>query len=186
MSLRSPFSRRACLGGLAVAGLVTGHCLAYRFFGPVDPHAHHHGGHSHLPYVLAIVFGLLVAAVGSIFDSRSKRPGLGGTGVVLLGAQLLGFVGLSVMDKVTGTPGTAVGSRAFWIGLAIQVIVAGLGALVLLAFRKTVEAIDRILRAELPASTETAEDDLPSLTVAIPSLAMATGGPSFRGPPEAR
>ena len=187
MSLSSPFSRRAAVGGLSVAGLIAGHCLAFRFFGATDPHAHHHAAHSHLPYVLAIVAGLLVAAVGSVFDSRSARRTVASTGLVLLGVQLLGFFGLSVIDKLTGAAGTPIGSRAFWIGLAIQAIVAGLGAIVLLAFRKTVEAIDRILRAERPVSAEPATEELlPSLTVAVPSLAMATGGPSFRGPPEAR
>ena len=66
MSLRSPLTRRAALGGLAVAGLIAGHCFASRFFGDAGVHAHHHGTHSHLPYVLAVivlgtaVFGLLV------------------------------------------------------------------------------------------------------------------------------
>lgn len=186
MSLRSPLTRRAALGGLAVSGLIAGHCLAYRFFGEAGPHAHHHGSHSHLPYVLALVAGLLVATLGSVIDHRlgERKPGIATTASLLLAAQLGGFVGLSLLDGAMGTPGTEVGSRAFWVGLVIQVIVAGLGALVLAALRKTIEAIDRALRAELPQPATDVDSSYVSLTVAIPALAMATGGPTFRGPPQ--
>jgi drug/metabolite transporter (DMT)-like permease len=186
MSLRSPLTRRAALGGLAVSGLIAGHCFAYRFFGEASAHAHHHSGHSHLPYVLAVIAGLLVAAIGSVVDHRigSRVPRISTTASLLLGAQIAGFVGLSVLDRVMGMPGTEIGSRAFWVGLLIQVVVAGLGAILLAVLRRTIEAIDSALRAELPATTSTELDasHLP-LTFTVPSLAMATGGPTFRGPP---
>ena len=179
-------TRRAAFGGLAVAGLIAGHCFAYRFFGEAGPHAHHHASHSHLPYLLAVVAGLLVAALGSVVDHRigSRIPKISTTASLLLGPQLAGFVGLSILDRVMGTPGTEIGGRAFWIGLLIQFVVAGFGAILLTLLRRTIEAIDRVLRAELPqvASTEVDTSHL-SLTVAIPALAMATGGPTFRGPP---
>ena len=186
MSLRSPLTRRAALGGLAVAGLIAGHCFAYRFFGDVGAHAHHHGSHSHLPYLLAVAAGLLVAALGSVIDHRIgvRTPRLTTTASLLLTGQLAGFVGLSLLDRVTGAPGTEIGSRAFWVGLLIQVVVAGLGAIVLATLRRAIESIDRALRAELPATSSTQLGASPvSLTVAIPALAMATGGPTFRGPP---
>ena len=186
MSLRSPLTRRAGLGGLAVAGLVAGHCLAFRMFGNVDPHAHHHAGHSHAPYVFALIAGILVAAIGSVIDHRigTKRASIARTTVVLSGVQIAGFLGLSILDRMTGASGTEIGSRAFWVGLAIQVIVAALGAIVLAVMRKTVEAIDGLIRADLPRPVERdADPTRPSLTEAIPSLAMATGGPTFRGPP---
>lgn len=186
MSFKSPITRRAGLGGLAVAGLIAGHCLAYRLFGDAGPHAHHHESHSHLPYVLAVIVGLLIAVVGSVFDHRmgERKLSLPRTSAALLGAQLTGFVTLSVIDRVMGTTGTEIGSRAFWGGLAIQVIVAALGALVLALLRRTIEAVDDFLRASRPASRPVETNlEYPSLVEAIPSLAMATGGPSFRGPP---
>ena len=178
-------TRRAGLGGLAVAGLVAGHCFAFRFFGDAGPHAHHHSAHSHLPYLLAVVAGLLVAVVGSFFDhrARARTRSTPTIALVLLAAQLGGFVALSVFDRVTGTTGTEIGSRAFWAGVAIQVIAAGLGALLLVAFRKTIEAVDRILRAELPDEDQAASPARPPLRDTVPSLAMAAGGPTFRGPP---
>jgi hypothetical protein len=179
-------TRRASLGGLAVAGLIAGHCFAYRLFAQADPHAHHQAAHSHLPYVFAVIAGLLVAAIGSFVDhrvgARSRRTST--TASLLLVAQLSGFVALSVLDRVMGMSGTEIGGRAFWAGLVIQVIAAGLGALVLTVFRKTIEVIDRIIRAERPTGA-VSERHLthPSLTESIASLAMATGGPTFRGPP---
>jgi hypothetical protein len=170
-----------------VAGLVAGHCFAYRLFATADPHAHHHAAtHSHLPYVFAVIAGLLVAVIGSFIDHRAgaRKRSTSATASLLLAAQLVGFVGLSVLDRVMGMSGTEIGSRAFWAGLVMQVIAAGLGALVLLAFRKTIEVIDRIIRAERPTGTGSDRHlTHPTLTEAIPSLAMAAGGPTFRGPP---
>jgi hypothetical protein len=169
-----------------VAGLIAGHCLSYRFFGEAGAHAHHHASHSHLPYVLAVIAGLLVAAIGSVVDHRigSRVPRMWTTASLLLGAQMTGFVGLSVLDRVMGMPGTEIGSRAFWVGLLIQVVVAGLGAILLAVLRRTIEAIDTALRAELPPDTTTElETSHIPLAIAVPSLAMATGGPTFRGPP---
>lgn len=186
MSLRSPLTRRAALGGLAVAGLIAGHCFAYRFFADAGPHAHHHSSHSHLPYLLAVIAGLLIATLGSVLDHRigSRVPKPGSTAPLLLAAQVTGFLGLSILDRVMGMPGTEIGSRAFWVGLLIQVVVAYLGAILLSVLRRTIDAIDRALRAERPPVTAADADAVtPSLTVAIPSLAMATGGPTFRGPP---
>jgi len=186
MSLRSPLTRRAGLGGLAVAGLVAGHCLAFRFFGDNGPHAHHHGGHSHAPYVFALIAGLLVAAIGSVIDHRigARQASLGRTASLLASAQILGFLGLSTLDRVMGMPGTEIGSRAFWAGLSIQLLAAALGAVLLAVMRKAVEAIDELMHAELPRAVgDDADQTRPSLTEAIPSLAMAAGGPTFRGPP---
>jgi hypothetical protein len=171
-----------------VSGLIAGHCFAYRFFGEAGAHAHHHHGatHSHLPYLLAVIAGLLVAAIGAVVDHRigSRVPRISTTASLLLVAQLAGFTGLSVLDRVMGMPGTEIGSRAFWVGLLVQVVVAGLGAILLAVLRRTIEAIDIALRAELPPTTSTELDasHLP-LTFTVPSLAMATGGPTFRGPP---
>jgi hypothetical protein len=187
VSLRSTITRRAGLGGLAVAGLIAGHCFAYRFFADAGPHAHHQPAHSHLPYLFALFAGLLVAVVGSFFDHRSGARGrsVPATALVLVAAQLGGFVALSILDRVTGTTGTEIGGRAFWAGMAIQVIAAGLGALVLVAFRKTIETVDRIMRAELPAEGDGDGSTFarPTLRDTVPSLAMAAGGPTFRGPP---
>lgn len=186
MSLRSPLTRRAALGGLAVAGLIAGHCFAYRFFAEPAANAHHPPTHSYFPYVLAAIAGLVIAAIGSVVDHRiGKRiPRVSTTASLLVGAQLAGFVALSMIDGVTAMPGTEIGSRGFWVGLLIQVVAAGLGAVLLVVLRRTIEAVDRALRAELPttASTEVNASHLP-LTFTVPSLAMATGGPTFRGPP---
>ena len=182
VSLKSTISRRACLGGLAVAGLIAGHCLAYRYFGPADPHAHHHG-HSHTPYIVAALVGLLVAALGSFIDSRSNGK-RGVTALSVLALQITGFLGLSSIDSLTAGTGTELGSRAFWAGLVLQIVVAGLGVIVLTAFRKTVRVIARLLRGELAPSPLLAPKEVkPPIEVALPSLAMAAGGPTFRGPP---
>ena len=182
MGLRT-FSRRASLGGLAVAGLIAGHCVAFRFFGSADPHIHHHGGHSYAPYVAAAIAGLLVALLGSLVDSRS--PGKGITALSVLGLQMTGFLGLSAFDSLTAATGTEFGSDAFWAGLALQVVVAGLGALALTAFRKTARLVQRLLRRGLERPARTALEQKPPFEVALPCLAMAAGGPSFRGPPPA-
>lgn len=189
VSIRSSLTRRAGLGGLAVAGLVAGHCFAYRFFAEPGPHAQHQMAqmtHSYVPYVLAIFAGLLIAMLGSFVDHRAgaqKRRGAI-TASLLLVAQVGGFVALSTIDKSTGMSGTEIGSRAFWAGLVIQIVAAGLCTLVLSAFGKAIEVIDRIIRAERPSGDAGDRHRThPALTEAIPSLAMAAGGPTFRGPP---
>ena len=183
MSLRSTISRRACLGGLAVAGLIAGHCLAARYFGAPDLHAQHQVGHSNTPYVAAAIVGILVAAIGSLVDFRTNghhRVTL----LSVLGLQVTGFLGLSTFDSLSAATGTEIGSRAFWAGLVLQVVVACVGAVVLTSLRKTARAIVRLLRGDLAPSPLLAPDDInPPIEVALPSLAMAAGGPSFRGPP---
>ena len=185
-------TRRAGLGGLAVAGLVAGHCFAYRVFTEAGPHAQHDMArmtHSYVPYIVAVFAGLLIAMIGSLVDHRvgARKRRATTTASFLLAAQLSGFMALSSLDGVIGMSGTEIGSRAFWAGLVIQVIAAGLGALVLSAFRKTIEVIDRIIRAERPAGAVSDRHlTHPTLTEAIPSLAMAAGGPTFRGPPRDR
>jgi hypothetical protein len=188
MSFGGPSSRRVSFGGIAIAGLVAGHCFAHKFFTPIaGPHAHHHHvTHSHGPWLLALVVGLAIALAGSFLDHRlgARRPKLGTKAGVLLAVQLTGFVGVSILDRVTGAVGTEIGSRAFWAGLMLQVIAAALGAIVLVAFRKAIATIEKVIR-RLRSSNDTPVL-LPAVSfrnrIIVP-LVLAVGGPTFRGPP---
>ena len=184
MGVRGAFSARAGFAGLAVAGLVAGHCLAVRLFAS-GPHAHHHGGHSHAPYLVALVAGLLVALVGSFVEARLTRErSVLATAAALMVLQVGGFLGLSLIDRIAGAAGTEPGSKAFWFGLALQVVVAAVGAVVFALLRKTAEVVRRLLDRPLPIpAADPSSEILPSFDVALPALAMAAGGPTFRGPP---
>lgn len=187
VSLRSPLLKRATLGGLSVAGLVAGHCFALQFFAAPAPPAHHQAPtHSHAPYVATLLVGLLVAAIGAFVDHRLHRRRIGSiaSGVILGVAQLVGYLGLVAFDGGGQGNPMSYGGRLFWIGLVIQVVVAGLGALVLVFLRGTVELLDALLtRRRRPRRRSLRPFFSPVPVFARPGLAMGAGGPTYRGPP---
>ena len=187
MSRTTPLLRRASIAGLAVAGLTAGHCLILRMFADAGPHAHHQASsHSHGPYLVTLVAALLVAAVGAFVDHRigKRKMGAVATTLLLTGAQSLGYTGLTVIEAMRGEGALSLGGRVFFIGVVMQALVAAVGALVLILLRRTAAAIDRVFYRRPPMRRAAL---LPSFSLALfaspPSLAMAAGGPSFRGPP---
>jgi hypothetical protein len=188
-------SERMWLGGLAAAGVVVAHSLTYVFAAP-DPHARQRlldaTGHRYFTWVTALALGALVAGLAGgtikrIRGNRHERSAVGtfawaAAALVLL--QVFGFIGLEAAERYVagGAPWQLFADPVVAIGCAIQVLVALVGALLLLALACGVDYIASLLTAVQPAAGRRiiawwATSILPPTPVPV-----AHGRPS-RGPP---
>lgn len=198
MSTTIPAVKRAWLGGLACAGVAAAHWIAY-LIAPPDGHSHAHGmaatGHKLWPYFVAVAAGAFVAALGGFVSDRfGDRPGASGASLWrhaagrLVPAQVLAFVCLELAERALfadpGHGGTLLTEPVLWVGIALQVLCALAGAGLLVLFARTVELIQELVARRL--DTGVAPRRLPQPLLAhlvVRPLVMATGGPTFRGPP---
>lgn len=192
-----PAVKRAWLGGLACAGVAAAHWIAY-LIAPPEGHSHAEGmaatGHKLWPYFVALAAGAFVAALsGFVSDRFSEAPGASGwalwrqSAARLLPAQVLAFFCLELAERALfadpGHGGSLLTEPVLWVGIALQVLCALAGAGLLVLFARTVELIQELVtrRARSAAPLRLAQPVLARLTVR--PLVMATGGPTFRGPP---
>ena len=166
--------------GLAMAGLVLGHVLAYLIAVP-DPHHRsfvlQQTGHEYLPAMAEAALVLALAGMAAVVI-RAFAPGprggsepfsrlAGRLGLV----QVLAFGGLEVVERiVAGAPLRHLASdHILVIGIAVQVVVALAGAAFLRWLART--------------SSKLAETILPRLAVpragVVLALASASWGPSI-------
>jgi hypothetical protein len=191
-----PRSRRLLpVAGIAVAGVVLGHWLAYRL---AVPQAHmraevlHASGHGYLILAVkaAVVLGL--SAVGSLLLVRSgaaKRgeplpvAPLSSLVLRLSVVQIVAFSAMEVTERVAaGAPLSGLlGHHVFLFGLALQFLAAFVGALVLLWVGRAADAIGRALRSlDLPRPATVGEHPHP---IFLPVAAGLAGAAGVRGPP---
>ena len=149
--------------GLAMAGLVLGHVLAYLIAVP-DPHHRafvlQRTGHEYLPTMAEAALVLALAGMAAVvirafapgpWGGSERFPRLAGRlGLV----QVLAFGGLEVVERiVAGAPlGDLASDHILVIGMAVQVVVALAGAALLrwLARTSTKLAETVVLRLSLP------------------------------------
>ncbi len=184
------------LTGVAVGGVLIAHWLAY---GLAIPSAHVRAqvlaasGHSYwvLAIKLAVVLGL--AALGSVFlqhvgrPARGREPGQGtispiATRLILL--QVAAFIAMEVTERlVVGAPVAHLfHHRIFLMGLALQVIVAAAGALLLVWFSRAAERVAEAVgppRLPRPAVVQPVRIEIQTVS----SLDLVRGGVGLRGPP---
>lgn len=192
-----PAVKRAWLGGLACAGVAAAHWIAY-LIAPPDGHSHAEGmaatGHKLWPYFVALAAGAFVAALsGFVSDRFCEAPGASGWKLWrhsvsrLLPAQVLAFFCLELAERALfadpGHGASLVTEPVLWVGIALQVLCALAGAGLLVLFARTVELIQELVTRQVhtAAPLRLARPVLARLTVR--PLVMATGGPTFRGPP---
>lgn len=186
-----PVSRMRALALLAVAsvGLVAGHSLTYLKLAPS------HGtrtallgvtGHSYLDNavafvpVLALMSALYWVAAGAL-KSRYGRPNLVGTALTLALIQTIGFSGQEILERlVAGAPLHDLGS-VLLLGVPLQLIVAGLGAILVTALHRAGRKIGHLLGGSGPARQSTPSQ--PMLRTVSFLSAVPTGGLRTRGPP---
>jgi hypothetical protein len=186
------------LVGVAVGGVVLAHWLAYVL---AIPGAHARAqvlaasGHSY--WVMAIKFAVVLglAALGSLFLRHLDRsPRTWESGQEAFSAiaarlsllQVTAFIAMEVTERlVVGAPVAHLfHHRLFLMGLAVQLIVASGGALLLLWFSRTAERVAEALGRPLlprprPAVLRTIRIELE----AIPPVDPVRDGVGLRGPP---
>jgi hypothetical protein len=188
---------RFSLLGVAVSGAVIAHWLAYVL---AIPAAHARAevlaasGHSYwvMAIKMAVVLGL--AALGALFLRHLGRPpstwesgqeAFSAIAARLSLLQVIAFVALEVTERLmVGAPVAHLfHHRLFLMGLALQLIVASAGALLLLWFSRTVERVAEALRRpRLPRPCPAVLRTIRIEIQAIPVDPVADGV-GLRGPP---
>ena len=186
----------AALAAVAAAGLLAGHALGYLVAVPDAAHRAdllHRTGHAYLPTVVpaavvAAVVGLLAALA---LGYRGSRTGRGDAlrwplvTVRLSALQVAGFVALELLERAAwgaATPGLT--ARLLVLGSALQVLTAGVAALVFVLLVRAGEAMGGSPAPAFPAA--------PPPFVPLPAFAGelrpgAVAGPrATRGPPTPR
>jgi hypothetical protein len=186
---------RYWIGALACAGIAGAHWLAYLIAGA---HAHTHSsgllsetGHAYWPAFAGIAMAAVVAGLGFPAMQRIRNSGsaLGASSGIATFAfmallQLGGFSLLELGERFLFVPGHSLNLAAepvFWWGLALQVLVAGLAALVLRVLLRFVDFIVELRTKRAPTATATIKWFVELCS--RPTLAPATGGSCLRGPP---
>lgn len=178
--------------GIGVAGIAIGHWLSYLVAVP-DPHARfdllERTGHSYLPFAVQAALIACLAGIGTIFvrHLHGRRdegaPGLGSLFRRLVLMQITLFSAIEIVERVAaGAPlGEILQDNLFVIGLAVQVIVSGLGAVVLRWLHRAARQIaDAFSTRQDPRLSRTGFLLPASTPPPVPALC---GGTGIRGPP---
>jgi hypothetical protein len=189
-----PASRGFPVAGMAVAGAVMGHWLGYLLAIP-DPHLRTEilGQSGHDYWILAVEAALLFgfAAFGTVLLRHVGERVRGGhrpeDGPALLAlrlalVQVSSFVAMEIAERaIVGEAFTGIfRHHILWLGIAAQVTVACLGALVLVWFGRVSAKVCQWLprpRFDRPPLRRFAAQASP------PSPQVLRGGRGLRGPP---
>jgi hypothetical protein len=186
------------LVGVAVGGVVLAHWLAYVL---AIPGAHARAqvlaasGHSY--WVMAIKFAVVLglAALGALFLRHLDRPprtwesgqeAFSAIAARLSLLQVMAFIAMEVTERlVVGAPVAHLfHHRLFLMGLALQLIVASAGALLLLWFSRTAERVAEALgRPLLPRPRRAILRTIRIEIQAISPVDPVRDGVGLRGPP---
>ena len=156
---------RLWLGGLASAGVVLAHWIAYFLAAPAPSPRHEllrETGHGAWAYVVALAVGLLVACVagglrGRIRGRSSGAPSFAYSWVRLLAYQSVLFIVLEGVERIAsgGTPLSLATEPVVIVGLLVQVVVAAVGALALVGLDRAAAVLVRRLHARRRVTTST-------------------------------
>jgi hypothetical protein len=176
--------------GLAAAGTVLGHWLAYLIAIPATSTRAgvlSQSGHGY--WLFAVQVGMVLAAIGlallAVRRLRTRAPQPSSTfafhRLVLYQASL--FVGVEIVERlIVGVPMSQLfGHDVLVLGLLVQVVVAALGARFLRWFERTVDRIAEAFRRHVPRLPRVRIPPLRTHPVRlVPVLAGAAG---LRSPP---
>jgi hypothetical protein len=177
--------------GVAGAGLILGHWLAYA----IDtPHAHAREellratGHGYLPYATQV--GLLAATIGLVglfvarLGRRGARASFVGNVARLAAAQSAAFITMEIGERLLSDAPLhdLAHGPLLAIGLGVQIMLAVAGAAVLRLTTRAAEVATSLGRSPAPASPQLiAAVAFPSSLVAPRRPAMSA--PASRAPP---
>jgi hypothetical protein len=154
MELRHRGSLSFLIGALAAVGVLASHVAAYVL---VAPQAHERNllleatGHSYLHLVSAAALGAFVAALVRYVVSaqRAEHGGrfggskVSGLWIRLIVLQVLGFIAMEGIERLiaAGSFEHLLAEPAVLLGIGLQSLVALVGALLLVWFRRVVEVV---------------------------------------------
>ena len=181
----------AVLACFAAAGLVGAHVLAYVIALP-DPAVRatflRASGHSYFSAatvvaIVAAIFGSFAAAALGFRKRQAATPRWRDAAVRIALIQTAAFAVLEIAERAAaGVSPTVIGPRLALIGVAVQIVVACVAALVLLLVCRVATFVWRAL-AGRPERVRRASRPLPTpLVTSLPQLAFA-GGFDSRAPP---
>lgn len=184
------------LAGTATGGVIVGHWLSYLL---ALPETRLRGevllasGHGYWLSAVKIAVVALVAALGTVairhLSGRERSGGpfgerLSSLTLRLAVLQLLGFTAMEVTERIAfGAPvGAMFTHHLYVLGLAVQILVAAVGAVVLLWFARTADRVrSAVLGKRLRVVTRRAA------IVHVPSFVrrpvLLVGAAGLRGPP---
>lgn len=193
--MKTQWRARASLAGLGALGIAVGHRVAY-FMVTSDPHARHEllesTGHTYWPLAGALLVAMIVGTIGVSISSRLHRSRSGAStlatnALVLAGLQVSGFILMEAGERLLFASQHHVTSLlsepVLWIGIALQVIVAVVGALVLRFLLRAVEFVQALLRASFHEQAQLPLARPLCSQIIAPRLSPGAGGTSRRGPP---
>ena len=184
-------STRLLLGGMAAAGIVAAHLLAYLFAVP-DPHDRVHvlesTGHGAWSYLAAVCLGLLVAGllryvVGSFRgDGELTAPFIAIAGRLAV-LQLGGFLGLEALERLSIDHSVSglFAEPAIQLGLLLQLAIALVGALVLMMLTRVIRSV--LARRSQPEATSDPVRSFSHTAEFVRRSTVGTGSGTLRGPP---
>jgi len=189
----SPTRSRLWLGGVAMAGVVLAHVLAYFMAAP-----HRNGrdmllrasGHRHWAVVASLALGALVAGL-IWFTTQATRPdrvwSLGARAFFVSTARRLvllqvgGFVLLEASERLLFGAGFGLlAEPVVLIGILLQVVSALGAAGLLVVFART---LDRLCGRSSAARIVASPGPRPRVWILPPRFLLAAGGATLRGPP---
>jgi hypothetical protein len=189
---RSAF-RGLPLGGTAAVGVLLGHWLAYTVAFPAAGRQAVLAETGHAYWLSAVRIAVVLLVVGlAVVVGRLARPATADSPRVpyaamarrLAGVQVGAFAAMELVERlVTGAPlAHLVDHQVFFLGLAAQVVVACAGALLLLWFGRTAEAVVATLRRDGPLPRPASASPRPAVALGHARVAPA-GAAGVRGPP---
>jgi hypothetical protein len=186
---------RLLLGGLAASGVLMAHLVAYLL---VEQHPQHPGGLASAPshrvwsLIAAGAMGLTVAGLVRLAFDRtcsrrtpapSRRSLVGPAALRLIPLQVLGCLSLQVIERwVVGESSAAeLTAQAMLIGAGLQILVAFVGAFVLVLFVSAVELF--LARWVPPTLCGPAVQPRAATHYLPPRFQVGSGSGTVRGPP---
>jgi hypothetical protein len=196
MRARSLAHLRLLLGGLAASGALAAHAIVYLL---AEPQHHHPGsdpaavtsGGSWM-FLAPAALGLTVAGVVRLAFVKTSSPSISTSSsgslfataaMRLVPLQVLGCVGLQTLERLASGEHitTALTEPAVLIGASLQVLVAFIGAFILVLFTK---AIDLFLGRSLPFPSAARPACPRPISRVLPArFQVAAGLGTLRGPP---
>jgi hypothetical protein len=183
--------RRLWVAGIASGAIWATHAVAYVAATP-DPHDRHSllesTGHAYWANLAPIVVGLFIAGlIGAVLDratssSSDRMPSYRAVAARLAVLQVTGFLAIEIIERATadGVSATELLHPVFGVGLALQVIAALLGALLLVGVGM---AVDAILHPARDGHGATPVVFNLGRTGVVRHLVPSSGGLSLRAPP---
>ncbi|MGH2752985.1 MAG: hypothetical protein ACRDLB_01000 [Actinomycetota bacterium] len=185
-------STRLLVGGMAAAGVVTAHLLAYVFAVP-DPHHRElileSTGHRNWSLVTALALGALVAgflrAVVGGLRGGGNPPGPSYAIVAgrLAMLQLGGFLALEALERlgVDRSVGGLLSEPAILLGSLLQIAIAFVGALIVLLVARGIEFV--LTGRNTTPAADTPTPSFNRRPEAARRSSVGTGSGTLRGPP---